>query len=204
MRRLRVDLDELASAFENSSYEMHFYLDLETGKVELVTEEDRFEAEGFDEEDDDDELSSDQPPVASDPALPEWRQEALAIARGAKQSSARATSPSRRLRVVTPIGTWNASSPRSAALTCRSGSTSRNQRPRRLSLLQGRADGPPRGTRALVRLSGWARAAARARLAGSGGDRADRLASCVLTRAMSLDRQAYDRVEGCKHPVGER
>lgn len=39
MRQLKVDWVELDIAFENSSWEMHHYLDLETGAVVMVTDE---------------------------------------------------------------------------------------------------------------------------------------------------------------------
>ena len=45
MRKLKIDLPELVSAFEESSPELNFYLDLETGEVVLVTEETRGEIE---------------------------------------------------------------------------------------------------------------------------------------------------------------
>ncbi|MGC9523549.1 MAG: UPF0158 family protein [Anaerolineae bacterium] len=38
-RKLKVDLGELALALANDSYEMRYYLDLETGKILLVTDE---------------------------------------------------------------------------------------------------------------------------------------------------------------------
>ena len=37
-RALRVDLDELYQAMENSSYENQYYLDLQTGEILLVSE----------------------------------------------------------------------------------------------------------------------------------------------------------------------
>lgn len=47
MRRLHVDLEELLFAFDNSDYEASYYLDLETGKVELITADIRFVAALF-------------------------------------------------------------------------------------------------------------------------------------------------------------
>ncbi len=38
-RKLEIDWIELESAFQNSSWEMQCYLDLETGEVVIVTEE---------------------------------------------------------------------------------------------------------------------------------------------------------------------
>jgi hypothetical protein len=43
MRRLKLDLSDLVEAFENTSWDMTYYLDLETGKVILVTDETRQE-----------------------------------------------------------------------------------------------------------------------------------------------------------------
>ena len=37
-RTLKIDLDELCDAMENSSYEVEYYLDLETGKILFVSE----------------------------------------------------------------------------------------------------------------------------------------------------------------------
>ena len=41
MRKLKIDWGELDLAFDNSSYEMSYYLDLETGEVPLIVDEDR-------------------------------------------------------------------------------------------------------------------------------------------------------------------
>ena len=40
-RKLKVDMDGLEMAFDNSSYELSYYLDLQTGEVALVTDETR-------------------------------------------------------------------------------------------------------------------------------------------------------------------
>ena len=45
MRKLKIDLSELADAFDNSSPEAGYFLDLETGQVVLITEETRSELE---------------------------------------------------------------------------------------------------------------------------------------------------------------
>ena len=37
-RKLKIDLDELYDAMENSSYEVEYYLDLETGEILFVSE----------------------------------------------------------------------------------------------------------------------------------------------------------------------
>jgi hypothetical protein len=45
MRKLQVDLDELMFAFDNASWEMSYYLDLETGQVVTIFDETRRELE---------------------------------------------------------------------------------------------------------------------------------------------------------------
>jgi Mn-dependent DtxR family transcriptional regulator len=64
MRQLKIDWMELEAAFEMSSWEMHHYLDLETGDVLVVTDE----ATRYVEEPPDGELS-------------EWMQEMVKVAR---------------------------------------------------------------------------------------------------------------------------
>jgi hypothetical protein len=86
MRRLHVDLEELASAFEDSSYELNFYLDLETGKVELVTEDTRRELEAFDKLEKDEEFSAEEQQPASERGIPEWQHDALTVARAVEES----------------------------------------------------------------------------------------------------------------------
>ncbi len=83
MRRLRVNMVELAAAFEDTTCELHFYLDLDTGQVELVTDEMRHELEDIEAaEEAEGELSSDELASAEDEAsLPDWQQDALAVAR---------------------------------------------------------------------------------------------------------------------------
>ena len=82
-RRLKVDLDDLASAFDNDSDEMHFYLDTETGKVELVTEETRRELEAIDEQIFDEEGQERIPleqALAERHRLADWEKEAIILA----------------------------------------------------------------------------------------------------------------------------
>mgnify|MGYP006293307863 CR=1 FL=1 len=38
-RRLQIDLGELEFALQTDSYEMHYYLDLETGEIILIMDE---------------------------------------------------------------------------------------------------------------------------------------------------------------------
>ena len=75
MRRLYVDLEQLASAFDNSSYELSFYLDLETGKVEMVTEDMRRELEALDEIKEEETTSAEELVPAGEHGLPDWQQE---------------------------------------------------------------------------------------------------------------------------------
>ncbi|UCC61622.1 MAG: hypothetical protein JSV36_12535 [Anaerolineae bacterium] len=79
MKKLRVDVDELTFAFENASWEMSYYLDLETGQVISITEETRWRLEGIYQEARD--AGSDQPfdlaEVLEDYGLPDWQKERL-------------------------------------------------------------------------------------------------------------------------------
>ena len=63
MKKLRVDMAELEAAFEDASWEMSYYLDLETGEVITVTDEMRYYWE--------------EPP---DHPLKEWEQEWVELA----------------------------------------------------------------------------------------------------------------------------
>ncbi len=85
MRRLRVDLDELAAAFDNSSYELTYYLDLETGNLELITDDTRRELEALDEPMEDGEPSAHETPSPYGAGLPKWQQDALAVARAVEE-----------------------------------------------------------------------------------------------------------------------
>jgi hypothetical protein len=49
MRRLNIDFEDLGMAFESASWEASFYLDTETGKVLIVTEETRRMHDDFNE-----------------------------------------------------------------------------------------------------------------------------------------------------------
>ncbi|MCC7165698.1 MAG: hypothetical protein IT331_24585 [Anaerolineae bacterium] len=50
LRLLKIDLDELAFAFENTGYELEYFLDLETGETAMVTDETHRELERIYEE----------------------------------------------------------------------------------------------------------------------------------------------------------
>jgi len=79
MRKLNVDLGELIYAFDDASWEMSHYLDLETGQVVMITQETRWELERIYEEeyDPDAEQPFDLAEVLRQRDLPEWRQQAL-------------------------------------------------------------------------------------------------------------------------------
>jgi len=64
MKKLKVDMAELEAAFEDASWEMNYYLDLETGEVITVTDEMR--------------LYWEEPP---DYPLPDWQQEWVEMAK---------------------------------------------------------------------------------------------------------------------------
>ena len=51
MKRVKVDMTELVSAFQSASYEQAFYLDTETGEVLLIPEDARMALNEFLEED---------------------------------------------------------------------------------------------------------------------------------------------------------
>lgn len=81
-RRLRVDMDELESAFDNASHELRYYLDLETGDVVMVTDEARREVVALDEEiyGDGDEPCVPFAGALAQRDLPDWMKEAVAEA----------------------------------------------------------------------------------------------------------------------------
>lgn len=79
IRKIKVALSELAAVFDDASWEMSHYLDLETGQVLVITDETRSELEGIYEEhyDPDAEQSFDLAAVVRELDLPEWRQQML-------------------------------------------------------------------------------------------------------------------------------
>jgi len=79
MRHLKVDLHELAFAFESSFYELSHYLDLETGQVVVVSEDAQRELEAIYEEL---ELEEDEEPPAltsllEQRELPDWQKQTV-------------------------------------------------------------------------------------------------------------------------------
>src|SRR5262245_28943906 len=82
MRKLKIDLSELAVAFEDASHEVGYFLDLETGQVVPITDETRGELEAIY-----DEIygAGDEPRMSFAEALqhrdlPDWQREVLAEA----------------------------------------------------------------------------------------------------------------------------
>lgn len=79
LKRLQVEMGELVFAFEDASFEMSHFLDLETGQVVSITDETRRELEEIYEEADD--PSSQQPvdlaQVLQERDLHDWQREAL-------------------------------------------------------------------------------------------------------------------------------
>jgi Uncharacterised protein family (UPF0158) len=82
LRQLKLDLDELAFAFENWRYEHQYYLDLETGEVVMVTDEIRRELEDIYEElsHEGDEEATRFMEALQKRDLHDWQKEALAVA----------------------------------------------------------------------------------------------------------------------------
>ena len=79
MRKLSVDLGELAMAFEDATGERGCYLDLETGQVVWISQETRSELEGIYEEiyEPDSEESVDLAEVLQDYEMADWQKEEL-------------------------------------------------------------------------------------------------------------------------------
>ncbi len=78
-RRLAVDLEELATAFENGFPDLSYYLDVETGAVAMVSDETRSELERiYEEMDTGDDLDDAAVTRAIwQRAVPDWQREAL-------------------------------------------------------------------------------------------------------------------------------
>jgi hypothetical protein len=77
MKRLKVDMDGLTSAFEDASWTTAYYLDLETGEVLVITEEIRSEPEEIHEETYEPEAGQDfdLAAVLRERDIPEWQQD---------------------------------------------------------------------------------------------------------------------------------
>ena len=79
MRELTVDIDALLAAFEYNSDDISYYLDLETGRVIMVSDDIRWELEAIYEEFylPDSTERFDLKQILQQRALPEWHQQAL-------------------------------------------------------------------------------------------------------------------------------
>jgi Uncharacterised protein family (UPF0158) len=79
LRKLKVDLAALEEAFDNTSSELHYYLDLQTGEVVLVADEIRRELEGIYEELNDagDQEFKHLAAMLNQSRLPDWQKEAV-------------------------------------------------------------------------------------------------------------------------------
>ncbi len=79
-RKLKINIEELASAMEDASYEHSYYLDLETGRILFVTEETHTQLEEIYEEAPDEETDNNKFDLKSSLKkldLPDWQKEAL-------------------------------------------------------------------------------------------------------------------------------
>jgi hypothetical protein len=88
-RRLPIDLDELAAALDDNSWEHHYYLDLTSGKVILVTDEMRLDLELIYEEALD-EHGQERVPIGEaieQAEVPDWEKPTLLVADGIQRGS---------------------------------------------------------------------------------------------------------------------
>jgi predicted nucleotidyltransferase len=79
MKKLPIDFGELGMAFEDASWQMNYYLDLETGQVVWISDEIRSQLEDLYEQayDPDSEEPEDLAGVLHDQDLPDWEKEEL-------------------------------------------------------------------------------------------------------------------------------
>ena len=88
-RRLKVDLSELEAAFDDTSWERSYYLDLETGETVMVTDETRQQLERIYEEAPPEEMANEEvdiTPILDRLSLSEWEKDALWEANQIEQS----------------------------------------------------------------------------------------------------------------------
>lgn len=79
-RRLRVDISELEVALDDASWERSYYLDLETGKIVMITNEIHQQLEEIYEEAASEETANEEvdiTPILDRLSVPEWKKEAL-------------------------------------------------------------------------------------------------------------------------------
>jgi len=87
-RKLKVDIDELISAMDDSSYEHNYYLDVETGQILLVTDEIRSQLEEIYEAAPDEESGEEFDLESSLERLdlPDWQKVYVVSENGTKQA----------------------------------------------------------------------------------------------------------------------
>jgi len=165
MRRLKVDLEELQMALDDSSPENHYFFDLETGKIALVTDETSGELEEVYAELPEDADSAQIAEAIRQRHLEEWQKEELLQADQVEQGFG-----TRFVRIEPRdphadygdmedfVETVKHARLRERLSAC-------DQWSRRVSLLQGRAGGLPPRTRILVRVQERGRAPTRSRMA---------------------------------------
>src|SRR2546428_13044817 len=82
-RRLKVDLVELAAAFDNGNWEMSYFLDLETGRVILITADTRRQHDQLVEaigDVDQTEWTTTFEPALKDWEMPAWQRQSVRAA----------------------------------------------------------------------------------------------------------------------------
>lgn len=81
MKKVAINWNELSAAFDNSSTELSYYLDTETGEVILITEEAQRYAQKIGEGDDDTDASElDLEAALAQSSIPLWLQEIVKLA----------------------------------------------------------------------------------------------------------------------------
>jgi predicted nucleotidyltransferase len=82
VKKLPIDLGELGMAFEDASWQMHYYLDLETGKVIWISDEIRSQLEDLYEEafDPESEEPEDLDAALDERGVPDWEKEEVLYA----------------------------------------------------------------------------------------------------------------------------
>ena len=108
-RKVKVDLDELAIALDTDFSELHQYLDLETGRIVMITEEIAWDLKDIYEEIYDEEGNR---VVTLEDYLqqqddPDWQKEMILDADGSSRGTALATSVSSGTMPMPTAGTWS-------------------------------------------------------------------------------------------------
>ena len=107
MRRLKVDLQDVAMAFEDHGDEVSNYLDMETGRVVSFSGDAFSECEEDDDELREDELGEDDDEGPELPSEPDWMRAERALCGGGLATGwARGTLKSHPTTVTKPTATW--------------------------------------------------------------------------------------------------